>query len=477
MLHTFSDVLRALAALLFVCIFAFPSNADTTTYVYDVHGRLTTVKSPNGLNQTVTSHTLDNTGNRETVAVTVVDVTPPNTPTGLTATAQAFDRIRLNWTPSLDAGGGPVSHYRVYRGGNHIASPTAPPFDDSPLAASTTYSYTVAAVDPSSNVSAQTSSASATTPSGADLVPPSTPTNLQGVAVSGTRVDLSWGASTDTGGSGLAGYQVYRNSAYLGTSASTSHSDQSASVATTYSYKVRAYDGATPTPNYSAFSNTISVTTPDTLPPSAPGNPTFSAITGGTATATWTGATDNVAVTGYRYSLTAGSSWTNVGNVLSRNLTGLSLATQYTMLVQAGDAAGNWGPSSSGTFTTSSSYIDNVAFPGGFSQNYDWVTTGMTLGSLPVSGGKTIIQFQSSYRWVCDPYNPFDCYAAEYSVTLIVNGFSGNPGANWLQSISVPGGTFTGSSAVFGYSGTQAWWIWPTLVDLTSPSTLTIVHQ
>jgi hypothetical protein len=137
---------RRIAALLFVCIFALPSEADTTTYVYDVHGRLTTVKSPNGIDQTVTIYSLDNTGNRQSVAITVADITPPNTPTGLTATAQAFDRIRLNWTPSLDVGGGPVSYYRVYRGGTHIASPNGPPFDDWPLAASTTYSYTVAAV-------------------------------------------------------------------------------------------------------------------------------------------------------------------------------------------------------------------------------------------------------------------------------------------------------------------------------------------
>jgi chitodextrinase len=479
MLPTFLGVLlRTFTALLAACVLALPSRADTTTYVYDVHGRLTTVRSPNGIDQTVTTYTLDNAGNREAVAITVADITPPNTPTGLTATAQAFDRIRLNWTPSLDVGGGPVAYYRVYRGGALVASPNGPPFDDWPLAASTTYSYTVAAVDPSSNVSAQSSSASATTLPGADLVPPSTPTNLQGVAVSGTRVDLTWGASTDTGGSGLAGYEIFRDNGGtpLGTSGSTTYSDQSANVATTYSYKVRAYDGAG---NRSGFSNTISVTTPDTLPPSAPGNPAFSAINGGNVTATWTAASDNVAVTGYRYSLNGGSSWTNVGNVLSTNLTGLSLATQYTMLVQAGDAAGNWGSSSSGTFTTGSWYTDNLAFPGGYEQNYDWVTTGMAFGSLPVSGGKTIGTFYSYYRIVCDPYNPFNCWYEEYGVSLVVNGFNGNPGANWLQSISLPGYAFTGSSAVFSYypSTQQCLWIWPTLADLSNPSTLTIVHQ
>jgi hypothetical protein len=34
---------------------------------------------------------------------------------------------------------------------------------------------------------------------------------VQGVAVSQTQINLTWNASTDTGGSGLKGYRVYRN--------------------------------------------------------------------------------------------------------------------------------------------------------------------------------------------------------------------------------------------------------------------------
>jgi chitodextrinase len=439
-----------------------------------VHGRLKVVRAPTGSDRTATTHVYDAAGNRESVVVAFEDITPPNPPTNLSASAQAFDRIRVTWTTSLDGGGGPVSYYKVYRGGNHIASPNAPPFDDWPLTASTTYSYRVSAVDPSGNESAQTAPVNATTPPGPDLTPPSVPSNLQGSAASGTTINLSWGASTDNaGGSGLAGYEVFRNNGAtpIGSPASASFSDASATPATTYQYKVRAYDVAG---NRSGFSSQISVTTPDTVPPSSPGAPTFSAITGGAATASWTAASDNVAVTGYRYSLNGGSSWTNVGNVLSTNVTGLSLATQYTMLVQAGDAAGNWGPSSSGTFTTASSYTDNFAFTGGYEQNYDWVTTGMPFGSLPLAGGKTISSFHSYYRIVCDPYDPFNCWYEDYGVYLVVNGFNGNPGAQWLQSIR----EFSGASAVFScVSSTQCSWLWPTLADLTGQYTLTIIHQ
>jgi len=466
-----------LAGALFGCAVAVSSYAGTTDYTYDVHGRLKVVTSLN--HQATTTYTLDNAGNRQAVVVTLVDTTPPNPPTNPTATAMGFDTIRVSWTTSQDVGGGPVSYYRVYRGGTLLASPNGPPFDDWPLQPSTTYSYQVSAVDPSDNESARSASASATT--GADTVPPSAPTNLQGVAASETQVNLTWSPSTDTGGSGLAGYEIFRDNGGtpIGTSSVTSYSDQTVTVATTHSYQVRAYDGAG---NRSGFSNQISVTTPDQHAPSAPGNPTFSAITGTTATATWTAANDNVWVTGYRYSLNGGSSWTYPGNVLSANLTGLSLSTQYTMLVQAGDAAGNWGPSGSGTFTTSSFYSDNGAFVGttwGYNPYYSGYSS-PTYGSLTpstLSGGRTVTAFVSYYQVYCgDP----DCITYYYDVgtILTVTGFSGNPGANWLSSVSHPSvGSLTGSSAYFYCSSGTCSWSWATYIDLSGSSTLTVVHQ
>lgn len=169
-------------------------------------------------------------------------------------------------------------------------------------------------------------------------------------------MNLTWNPSTDTGGSGLAGYEIFRDSTYLNTSSVASYADQAGTPATTYAYTVRAYDLAVPA-NRSAFSNAVSVTTLDTVPPVAPGNPSFSAITGNSATATWTAATDNVGVTGYQYSLNSGASWTPLSNVLSTGLAGLSASTPYTMLLQARDAAGNWSSSSSASFTTLSGWI------------------------------------------------------------------------------------------------------------------------
>ena len=97
-----------------------------------------------------------------------------------------------------------------------------------------------------------------------DKQPPTTP-SLTSVSVKGpTEADLFWTASTDN--VGVAGYQVIRNGAALtSTSAAVvSFADTSVQPGVTYTYSVRAYDAAG---NYSALSNTISVTTPAPLPP------------------------------------------------------------------------------------------------------------------------------------------------------------------------------------------------------------------
>jgi hypothetical protein len=121
--HCFPELIAIALGLPLSSAIVLPSFAGTTTYVYDVHGRIRTVTSPNGIDQTITSYSYDDAGNRESVEINVVDVTPPNPPTHLTASALTSDRIRLNWTTSSDVGGGPVSYYRVYRGGDLVASP------------------------------------------------------------------------------------------------------------------------------------------------------------------------------------------------------------------------------------------------------------------------------------------------------------------------------------------------------------------
>src|SRR5689334_3941411 len=93
-----------------------------------------------------------------------------------------------------------------------------------------------------------------------DTIPPTVPTGVAGVASSSTRIDISWSASTDTGGSGLAGYLVYRGATQLAQVGSTSlaYSDTGLLPSTLYQYQVAALDGAG---NVSGKSTIISVTT------------------------------------------------------------------------------------------------------------------------------------------------------------------------------------------------------------------------
>ena len=91
-----------------------------------------------------------------------------------------------------------------------------------------------------------------------DTAIPSVPSGLSGTALDTSRIDLSWSASTDQGGSGLAGYWVYRDGVKIGTTSAPNYSDKALSAVTLYTYTVEAYDNAG---NASNQSNPVSVTT------------------------------------------------------------------------------------------------------------------------------------------------------------------------------------------------------------------------
>src|SRR5579871_1822248 len=96
------------------------------------------------------------------VVVTGSDGTPPSTPTNVSAAAVSSSQVNVSWSASTDNVG--VAGYRVFRNGGLAGTVTSLSFSDSGLAASTTYTYTVAAFDAAGNVSGQSSAATATTP-------------------------------------------------------------------------------------------------------------------------------------------------------------------------------------------------------------------------------------------------------------------------------------------------------------------------
>ena len=109
-----------------------------------------------------------------------------------------------------------------------------------------------------------TPSTSRPTASGARIRPRRCTTGLTATPVNPTTVNLAWNASTDA--VGVTAYDITRNGEPLTTVAgtATTFSDSTAAASSTYGYAVRVRDGAG---NASAYSPTVSATTPGTTAP------------------------------------------------------------------------------------------------------------------------------------------------------------------------------------------------------------------
>ncbi|MEO8164501.1 MAG: putative glycoside hydrolase [Betaproteobacteria bacterium] len=264
------------------------------------------------------------------------DTTAPTVPAGLSASAVSSSQIDLSWTASTDNVG--VTGYRVYRNGTLIATLGAVTvYKNTALAASTSFTYTVQALDEAGNASAQSTAASATTPASSDTIAPSVPTGLTATAASPTQVNLAWNASTDN--VAVTGYYVYLNGVALTTTSATSFQHTGLTAGGTYNYRVSAYDAV---PNHSAWTATpVSVTIPaaDTQAPSVPTGLAGTAVSSTQINLSWNASTDNVGVTGYYVYLNGVALTTTTGTSFQH--TGLRLGTNYKYRVSAYDAVPN----------------------------------------------------------------------------------------------------------------------------------------
>ncbi len=266
----------------------------------------------------------------------VTDTTPPSSPSALAATTVAYNRVELSWTGSSDTESG-VSGYRIFRNGTLRSFVGGTTFADTTVAASTSYTYTVRAVNGSLLESGDSNSLPVTTPAAVDTQAPTAPGNLRTDSITTTTVALRWNASTDN--IGVTSYRIYRGATPIGTATGLTYTDSGLTQATSYSYRVTARDAAS---NESNPSNTLTVTTVDPGDTTAPSMPTGLQAGGATTTTlqlTWNPATDDRAVTGYRVyrngTVVGTSATTSFGD------SGLTADTAYTYRVSAYDAAGN----------------------------------------------------------------------------------------------------------------------------------------
>ena len=260
----------------------------------------------------------------------------------LSSVTNSSSSITLNWGDVSGEDG-----YKIYRstssasGYSQIASvgSNTTSYDDNVLSPATTYYYKVRAFNAGGNSGYSDYIAVSTYPD-----PPSTPVVVSAVTISNSSITFNW---NDV--SGEDGYKVYRSTnsasgysqiASVGSNV-TSYDDNGLNSATTYYYKVRAFN----TGGNSGYSDYESAATyPD--PPAAPA--TVSTVTNSSSSVTvnWSDVTGEDGFKVYR-STTSSSGYSQIAsvssNVTSYDDTGLSPSTTYYYKFMAFNAGGNSG--------------------------------------------------------------------------------------------------------------------------------------
>ena len=193
---------------------------------------------------------------------TTPDDSGPTVPTNLSATAISTESIGLSWSASTDDESG-IAYYRVFRGGEEIATPTGNEYQDSGLASGTTFEYRVSAVNGDGLESDLSAVASATTLT--DEGPPA-PTGLTATPLDASQIRLAWTAPEG----GAAGYNVFRDQVFIGTVMATAFVDTGLQPATTYLYSVASVDSDGIQGPMSGQISATTSTTVDVVPPAAP---------------------------------------------------------------------------------------------------------------------------------------------------------------------------------------------------------------
>ncbi|WP_318528333.1 fibronectin type III domain-containing protein [Nonomuraea gerenzanensis] len=190
----------------------------------------------------------------------------------------------------------------------------------------------------------------------------------------------------------------------------------------------------------------------DTTPPAAPTGLTSPSRTSGSVTLSWTAATDNVGVAGYR--VHRGS--TEVGTTATTSFTdtGLSPATAYTYTVKAHDAAGNTSAASAPvTVTTLPSsttglvlddFDGNPAYPSAARNDLGKWTGGNCFGngggSGVVSGGALALRYANCGWFGSDVHTDLSAYT---HLVVRIKGAAGGEQSHFSLGLG-------GTTKVFG---------------------------
>jgi fibronectin type 3 domain-containing protein len=325
------------------------------------------------------------------VGIQTISASAPAAPTGLALSSVTPSSVSLTWQPVANA-----MLYNVYRNGQLIGTSTTNTFTNTNVGFGRTYQYTVSAWQDHNGEGDMSAAVTATTQgtqvdnlddfrltdfhSAGILLDSTNPVNFNGDTSRVTRnVRTDEYITYRVDGISSVSFDLYetnnKNNVYANVAASTSGPwtnvtlSQSAPVATANSWFKITYSGTVPTGmnvvgihligGTSTTANqqqigsvTIANTAPaggDTQPPTAPAL-NLNTISSSQINASWTQASDNVGVTGYRVYRSTVSGFTpgtaNLiatvgGSTLTYADTGLAAFTTYYYRVAAFDAAGN----------------------------------------------------------------------------------------------------------------------------------------
>ncbi|WP_394912250.1 fibronectin type III domain-containing protein [uncultured Robinsoniella sp.] len=278
------------------------------------------------------------------------DTQAPTTPENIKAEEVTDTSASISWNASTDNVG--VKGYEVKNGDEllkDITEGTSTILDG--LTPSTDYTLTVTAYDAAGNKS-QPGSVTFRTKDMEDTQKPSAPAEVRADDITDTTAMISWTASTDN--KGVAGYRIKNGEVILKDQVTDTQAQlTNLNSGTAYVINVVAYDAA----GNESDPGTVSFTTlgepenPDTEKPSIPADVKAENITAAAADISWTAATDNIGVAGYKV-MKQDTLLANVTEGTSYSLTGLTPQTAYTIDIIAYDVAGNESDPGSVTFTT-----------------------------------------------------------------------------------------------------------------------------
>ncbi len=177
-------------------------------------------------------------------------VTVPGAPTSVSATA-GNTQVQLLWTTPSSDGGSAITGYDVYQGTSPGGEGTTP-INSAPITGTTymatglsngtTYYFTVKAINTIGHSTAS-NEASAT-----PVTVPGAPSGLTATAHPG-NIALAWTAPTNTGGSAIENYQVFRGTTSggegttpLATVTAATYTDTSSTPGVTYYYTVEPHN-------------------------------------------------------------------------------------------------------------------------------------------------------------------------------------------------------------------------------------------